>query len=515
MASPPNTNISLADRTSRGVAWMSIQTLLAKFLGLLTQLLLAKLLLREDFGLYGLAMTVYSFAALLHQAGIQEVLIQRQRSFATWANAGFWISFLTGCLAFLGTVAIAPLAAWFYQYESPRELMQLIAILALNFPVAAAGAVSRARLQIEMRFRALAIIGGVQIVIDSALKVFLAWLGLGAFSFAYATVGAAIALLVMCWMVAPVSLRWNPELKRWKHLLPNGLMVLAAAFFYWLIEQGDYIVLGRFEDVSIVGLYFFAFKISRHTITLLTLQFSKVLFPVLSSLPQDEHKRVQAFVHAARLVALFSIPMCIFQAAIASPLVHLLFTDRWYPTIRLIQIMCVGMALRTISWPAASLMQAQGRFRMRMFLSFVSAVVFILVAILGTWWASAWGLAIAVAAFFSVVALADVALATWPAGHPIRSLVDIYAIPVMASMVAICPALMVTYSLLPRLGVAPSVLYVLQILAVFGVTVIGYALFIRIGSPVLWRECWHRGSTLLPVRLRQLFRGKWKAAADA
>lgn len=200
MASPRNTHISLADRTSRGVAWMSIQTLLAKFLGLATQLVLAKFLLREDFGLYGLAMTVYAFAAVLHQAGIQEVLIQRQRSFRLWANAGFWISCLTGFLAFFGTVAAAPLAAWFYQYEDSRELIRLISVLAINFPVAAAGAVCRARLQIEMRFRTLAVIGGAQLLLDSILKIVLACCGLGAFSFAYATVGSGLALLVMCWV---------------------------------------------------------------------------------------------------------------------------------------------------------------------------------------------------------------------------------------------------------------------------------------------------------------------------
>ena len=70
---------SLADRTSRGAAWMTVQTILTKVLSLGSQLILARLLLEEDFGLYGLALTVYSFAAMIHQAGIQEVLIHRQR----------------------------------------------------------------------------------------------------------------------------------------------------------------------------------------------------------------------------------------------------------------------------------------------------------------------------------------------------------------------------------------------------------------------------------------------------
>ena len=60
---------------------MSAQVVYIKLLGLLLQLVMAKLLLRDDFGLYSLALTVYSFAAMFHQAGVLEVLVQRQKSF--------------------------------------------------------------------------------------------------------------------------------------------------------------------------------------------------------------------------------------------------------------------------------------------------------------------------------------------------------------------------------------------------------------------------------------------------
>ena len=251
-----------------------------------------------------------------------------------------------------------------------------------------------------------------------------------------------------------------------------------------------------------MGLYYFAFKISRQTISLLTLQFSKVLLPVLSSLPQNPQQQVEAFVRAARLVALFSIPMCIYQAAIADPLVRLLFAERWHPTIPLIQVMCVGMALHTISWPAASLMQAQGRFRMRMVLSFLSAVAFIGMATLGTWLASALGLAIAVSIFYSIVALVDVALATAPGRQPGRCLLSIYAVPVLASIVAVLPAIGLSYAVLPRWELGRIWLWLLQITLIFLITFGSYAILVRRISPELWRECWQRSTALLPTGFR-------------
>ena len=46
----------------------------------------------NDFGYVGLAYAVYTFAALVQQGGVLEVLVQRGRNFEQLANAAFWMS---------------------------------------------------------------------------------------------------------------------------------------------------------------------------------------------------------------------------------------------------------------------------------------------------------------------------------------------------------------------------------------------------------------------------------------
>ena len=98
-ASKPSKN-SLGQNVSRGTAWMSAQVVYIKLVGLLLQLVMAKLLLRDDFGLYSLALTVHSFAAMFYQAGVLEVLVQRQKSFHIWSGIACWISLASGLTAF-------------------------------------------------------------------------------------------------------------------------------------------------------------------------------------------------------------------------------------------------------------------------------------------------------------------------------------------------------------------------------------------------------------------------------
>ena len=413
-----------------------LQTAMAKGPAFLSNIILAKLLLREDFGLYGLAMTAYTFAQMLHQAGIQEVVIKRQKAFRSWGNPAFWLSIFSGLIAMSGTMLAAPWVAWFYGYKDPEVLIRLLRVMALSFPIMAAGAISRARLQIELRFKTLAFIGSIVSVLDVTIKIIFAALGFGAFSFAYGILIVAVIQLGMCWYASPPPVKMRPQFRRMRYLLSDSAMVILTALFAWMIEEGDYVVLGAMEDVTAVGVYLMAFKITRHTMTALTDNFSRVLFPALSSLPNDEQKRVQAFVRAARLVVALALPCCITLSAVADPFVHLAFEPKWHSMIPLIQIMGIGMSMRTVNWPAASLLRAQGRFATRMYLSIAAVFVFFPFAIVGTKAAGSIGLAYAVATFHVLFALVELSLALVPGKQIGRDVTRIFATPILGMAIA-------------------------------------------------------------------------------
>ena len=489
---------SLGHNVSRGAAWMSAQVVYVKLLGLLLQLVMAKLLLRDDFGLYSLALTVYSFAAMFHQAGVLEVLVQRQKSFHIWSGIAFWLSLASGLVAFGMTILFAPLAAKFYHYPDPDKLTNLICVMACIFPIGTLGAVNRAKLQIEMRFRELAIIGGVTMSVDALLKIYFANRGLGAFSFAYGAIIASLLNLALCWLVAPVPIRWRPQFRRWKYLLNDGMMVVGSMFFAWVIEEGDYIVLGRFEAVGVVGLYFFAFRISRHVMTLLTLQISKVLLSALSSLPSEADKQVNAFIRAAQVIAAVCIPVCFAMTAIADPLVRLLFEPRWYDAIKLIQIICLGMTFRSMSWPIASLMKAQGRFRTHMLVVGGSILFFFPLTILGTLLGSVVGLTIAVAVFYIFATIVEFAFALKRPRRLLLDFRDVFFAPLVAGILAIGVACVVGYGLVPRTALEGIPLYIVQCIVIGGVGAIVYILGIRQLSPDVFQETIQRIRKLLP-----------------
>src|SRR5687768_3960266 len=128
---------SLGRRTLGGFVWATANTVVSKLLGLLGQIVLAKLLLPEDFGLVAMALTVAAFVNIVRDAGLQQVLVHRGSEFPRWAGPAAWMSGTLGVGAMLVMAAAAPLAAWFYQRP---ELSPLILLLAIGSPLWALGA---------------------------------------------------------------------------------------------------------------------------------------------------------------------------------------------------------------------------------------------------------------------------------------------------------------------------------------------------------------------------------------
>jgi O-antigen/teichoic acid export membrane protein len=97
-------------RVASGLAWMLAQTIGSKVVGFFGQIVLAWLLVPEEFGVVSLALVIMSFAGIVQQSGVREVLIRRHAQFGRWQNSAFWLSIASGLTALAVMVAAAPIA---------------------------------------------------------------------------------------------------------------------------------------------------------------------------------------------------------------------------------------------------------------------------------------------------------------------------------------------------------------------------------------------------------------------
>jgi O-antigen/teichoic acid export membrane protein len=471
---------SLSHRAARGSAWMFAQTISSKVVSTIGMVILAWFLAPEAFGQVALAFTIASFAGFLQAAGIRDILVQRQRHFQRWANAGFWMSLAVALIAGILQVAIAPTAsAWF---NSP-QLTGLIALLALRGVLEGLATVPLSRLQIDLRFRFIASLTFACALATTVFSILMAWLGFGAYSFIAPLAIVSGLQLIAVWLTVPTPVKPELHLRRWKYMLSDSALLWGASLLVMIVTQGSYIILGALHAPEVVGLYFFAYNLSTQTMQLLVGNVSNALFPALSLLQGDPHRQHNAFLRASKSLAILAVPACLMQAALAGPVIRVFFDPKWEPAIPVLQVLSVGMAFVVLSGPVVGLLKAQARFATYFWWQVWCAIGSITLVSIGGWYGGALAVSVAVTIHYAVFGPLAVFVAIHDAERALRKTAGVFLAPCLGAAVALLPVV-VFLTLMPR-----SFLYDVLAMAIALVMVLGvYPIIIRIVTPDSYSE---------------------------
>lgn len=421
---------------------MVAQTVVTKVITAGATLLLGKLLLDDSFGLAALVYVFSVVPSLIQQWGLREVLVQRHRHFGRWANPAFWMSVTQGLGAGVLMAALAPVAGRMYHSQTLPGLMLLLAI---TYPIDALQTLPRAKMQNDLRFRFIAWVEWAGAVGQAGLSILFAWLGFGAYSLLLPRPIVTVILVLVYWLAAPVRVRWRLQTRRWHFLVGDSWLVLVSNACVLIMFYADYFILSRFRDMSEVGQYYFAFNLSLQATVLLTQNLSTVLFPALTKLQDEPTRQIEAFLRAVRMMSFVTFPACLAQAALAEPVLRLVYGHKWDAAILVLQLLSIGMTMRAVGAPAASLLNAQGRFVVRMRVSIILLALFVVMVTFGAWARGAVGVAMAVGLHTLLLEPLQVLVATQPLrpGLALRALLG----PLLVAIGCVLPAWLVSQAL--------------------------------------------------------------------
>ena len=113
--SEPN---SIASRAVTGAAWMVAFRMFSRAIGIASTLVLARLLDTADFGIVAIAFTISAALNSLSNVGVTENLVRHPTVGRDELDTGFTVQLVKGVITGLLLLAMAPLAArWF---QEPR-----------------------------------------------------------------------------------------------------------------------------------------------------------------------------------------------------------------------------------------------------------------------------------------------------------------------------------------------------------------------------------------------------------
>jgi teichuronic acid exporter len=349
---------SLKAKTTKGMVWSAIDKFAAKAGQFVIGIVLARLLMPEDFGLIGMLSIFIAISQSFIDSGMGSGLIQKKNRTDTDFSTVFLFNLTVSVVFYLVLFFTAPFIAKFYDMP---QLVLLTRVLSINIVISSLAIVQRSKLTINIDFKTIAKVNVASILAGGTVAMVLAYIGWGVWALVVQRLVSSFVSTGMFWLLSKWQFTILFSRQSFKELFGYGSKLLLAGLYAQTMHEIYNITIGKAYSASELGYYTRARAFAEMTAGTVTAILHQVTFPVLASLQDDKERMVSVYSRLIRMSAFFVIPAMTMLSLLAEPLVRLLLTDKWIPVIVLLQWMSFARIFYPISVINMNILNAIGR----------------------------------------------------------------------------------------------------------------------------------------------------------
>ena len=324
----------------------------------IVMMVLARILLPDDFGLIVLVSVFISMATVITQGGFNSALIQKKKVDEVDFSSVFYLNLVIATILYILLYFSAPAIAAFFEQSQLTFILRILAITLFFYSFSAIQNTIIAR---EYQFKKLFISTLAASTIAGIVGIVMAYTNYGI----WALVGFQLTNQFLITLLLWLTIKWRPKLlfslNRIKRLFSFGWKLLVSSLIDAIDINMRSLLIGKLFHPAVLGFYNRGEQFPNLLVNNINGAIQAVMFPTLSS-HQDDKQRVKEMVRRLIVTSSFIIfPMMVGLAVIAEPLVVLLLTEKWLPAVPFIQIFCAGYALWPIHTANLQAINALGR----------------------------------------------------------------------------------------------------------------------------------------------------------
>jgi O-antigen/teichoic acid export membrane protein len=381
---------SVGQKIASGAAWMVLFRLLERAIGLISTLILARLLVPADFGIIAMAMSFVAILELLWTFSFDSALIQQKNADRSHYDTAWTLNIGMGLVIAGGLLAIAQPAASFYGDD---RLVALISCLAIGSFLQGFENVGVVAFRKELRFGTDFLYQLARKLSGFIVTIPLAFMLRNYWALAAGMVSIRIVSLALSYVAHPYRPRFS--------LAARGSLV---GFSKWLFfnsvlfsiqTRAQDFVVGKLAGPNGLGLFNVAHEISTFPTTAIVFPINRAVFPGFAKLAEQPGALVAGYLNVMGITALLALPAGLGIAATAKLLVPVALGDKWIEAIQLIEVLAVYGSLAAMGSVFGPTFMALGRPKMLSAFTVINVTLFVPIVVYGTHVAgvagAAWG----------------------------------------------------------------------------------------------------------------------------
>jgi O-antigen/teichoic acid export membrane protein len=420
----------LGSAVRRGLGLSLLNNALVRLGGVVSGIVIARMLAPADYGVFAVALVVLSALLSINELGVSLAIVRWPRDPKDVAPTVATLSIGGSVALYLLAFAAAPTVAT--ELGAPAATT-IIRVLAISMIIDGLSAVPAALLtrHFQQGRRLVADLSGF--VVSTGVTIALAVAGQGAWSLAIGYLAGNIATTAVVWVLAPDRPKpgWDSVLV--PELLSFGLPLAGSSLLVFAVLNAGNVLVGAQLGALALGFYTLAFNLSSWPVSVFSLAVRRVALAAFARIADDKQALADGVAKSVGLLLAVTLPVCTILALLADPLIRVVYGTKWVPAAEVLQWLALLGAARVMAELGYDLLVALARSRAVMVIQGVWLALLVPGVVAGARLDGVRGAAAAQALVACAVVLPAFVFAVHRAGVPARAALRHAGRPLLAT----------------------------------------------------------------------------------
>jgi lipopolysaccharide exporter len=331
---------------AQGSAWAILMRWAIRGIGLVSVVILARLLTPEDFGIVAMASILIGLIREFSELGVTMHLIRQPTATREHCDTAWTMRLLQGVFVAIALVAFAAPASWYFR--EPR-LVDVIHVLAASALIAGAENIGMVLVRKELNFALDFRFSVYRRLIAFFVTVTLAWWLRDYWALVWGQLASSMLEVALSYIMHPYRPRFS--LSKAREYFRFALYIFPINIARYVRERFDVLVVGRIAPAPTVGLYNVSSELASLASQEILFPLGRALFPNYAKLAHDLPRLTEVFLGVVATVSMLAIPLALGMVLVAQDFVGLLLGDKWLgvvPLLKWLSVYGVASALGAI-----------------------------------------------------------------------------------------------------------------------------------------------------------------------
>lgn len=386
--------------------WRMGEGVIAEGMTFIVGMILARLLMPEEFGLVALTGLVLAVVGVFANCGLGQALTQKKSVDDLDSNTVFYSGLALSILLYIIVYLLSPFFAKIFHQPSISVLIRVSSSMML---FSSYNTVQTAEISRALDFKKFFYVGIISSFVSGIVGICMALSGMGVWSLIAQRMSYTLTKTITLNRIV----KWIPKLQfsieRFRSLFSYGIKLMASGVIGMIFNQMKGFIIGIKYEPSDLSYYNRGESLPSILCNNIEGTVNQIMLPALSKLQDNPEAMKTGLRRSMSLSSFLLFPMMFGLSATSENIITILFSEKWLCAVPFLKVISMGYCFKILSSTNLMAINAIGRSDISLKLEFIKKPIFLILLLIGMYFGP-----LAIAMSVSINSIFAMIINAWP-----------------------------------------------------------------------------------------------------